>query len=157
MPNFGCWAFFENAMTIVTDDCIEWPYSRENKYGYGRISVDGKGRMVHVLACERRHGPRPEGKEARHLCGRGWAGCFNPAHLEWSTRSENFADKLTHGTHQRGERHGLHKLTEDQVAEIRRTYVGVGGPTQTSIAEQFGISRRQLMRIIDGQKWGWLA
>lgn len=67
------------------------------------------------------------------------------------------ADKLVHDTHQRGERHGLHKLTEDQVTEIRRTYVGVGGPTQRAIAATYGICQAQVSDIVNGEKWGWLA
>ncbi len=39
--------------------------------------------------------------------------------LRWATRAENHADKLRHGTHNRGERHPLSKVTDAQVAAMR--------------------------------------
>ena len=144
------------AMPSWPEQCIDWPFGRIGD-GYGAVWIDSRQRLVHVVACEHRHGPRPDGMEARHLCGRGHLGCFNPAHLEWGTRQANVADKLVHGTHDRGERNVQHKLTEDDVRQIRRMYVGRGGPSQRAIADQFGIGDTQVYRIIHGQAWGWLG
>lgn len=78
----------------------------------------------------------------------------NPAHnavanLRWATRSENHSDKVAHGTHNRGERHPLAKLTTEQVRSIRAAHglckdiAAVHGCTfQTVWAIKNGLSRR---------------
>lgn len=40
--------------------------------------------------------------------------------LRWSTTQGNQIDRLAHGTHNRGTRHGTHKLTEEDVTALRR-------------------------------------
>ena len=143
------------AMPSWPAECIDWPFGCDSE-GYGRLRVGSIKRGVHQLACEHRHGPRPEGMEVRHLCGRGRSGCFNPAHLEWASHADNMTDTVAHGTHTRGERNGRHKLTDDQVAEIRRMYVGRGGPTQQSIADQYGVSRENVSMIVTDARWDHL-
>lgn len=56
--------------------------------------------------------------------------------LRWATRPENCADKLKHGTHNRGERHPLSKLSDDEVRSIRLSEL-----SPKDIASRFGISR----------------
>lgn len=63
------------------------------------LHKDGKpvDRLVHVLMLTAFRGPRPSGKQTRHLDGK-------PAHnwdtnLEWGTASENAHDRVAHGTH----------------------------------------------------------
>ena len=48
----------------------------------------------------------------------------------------------------RGEAHGRAKLTADQVRAIRHD-----GGTIYGIAKRFGISRRQVRRILDRDHW----
>jgi hypothetical protein len=94
-------AFIEAALTLNTDDCIPWPYSRDHK-GYAKISVlckDGKWRprRVQRIVCQRTHGkPRGKRNEAAHSCGNGHLGCINPNHLRWLTRKENMAEMREH-------------------------------------------------------------
>lgn len=92
-------AFAEAAAVSESDDCVIFPYYR-NQDGYGRLNLDG-GRYVgaHFYACEIRHGPRPSLEhEARHSCGNGHGGCVNGNHLRWGTRKENVRDAIAHGT-----------------------------------------------------------
>ena len=80
------------------DSCLAWPFGRTSK-GYGKIWVDGKTHLVSRLACAHAHGEAPTlTHEAAHSCGKGHEGCVNPHHLRWATRTENFADKIIHGT-----------------------------------------------------------
>lgn len=44
------------------------------------------------------------------------------------------------------------KLSEQQVADIRRRWTGVRGQ-QTMLAGEFGVSRTQIRRIVLGQSW----
>ena len=82
------------------DECLHWPFSRLPA-GYGIVGGRAVGRQyAHSLACTWAHGPRPEGKQAAHSCGK--ASCFNPKHLRWATVTENHADKVLHGTSGRG-------------------------------------------------------
>lgn len=143
------------AMPSWPEECIDWPFARDT-HGYGNFTLNRTMLSVHALACEHRHGPRPEGMEARHLCGRGSSGCFNPAHLEWASHAVNMADVVPHGSHTRGERNAQHKLTEADVLAIRRMYVGRGGPSQRAIADQYGVSFQHVNQIISGDRWAWL-
>lgn len=86
-------AFFESAMRQDTEFCILWPYGKTE--GYGALTINGKRRHAHQLACEREHGPKPPDKDdAGHRCGN--RGCINRAHLRWVTRAENEEDKRIH-------------------------------------------------------------
>ena len=136
-----------------TTDCIDWPYGTVGR-GYGGLTFFGVRYNASRLMCEFVHGPPPTPKhEAAHSCGRGHFGCIQPGHLRWATTAENHADKLGHGTDNRGEKHGLARLTEAQVHHIRR--LG-GSMPQTKIAEIVGASRGQVQRVLSKECWGWL-
>jgi AraC-like DNA-binding protein len=116
--------------------------------------LDGKQTFVHRLVCELVNGAAPSlNHEAAHSCGNGHLACINKKHLRWATRAENHADKLIHGTANRGERHGLARLNEDAVRKIRSL---AGTLSQQRIAREVGCSRSQVMRILSGECWGWL-
>lgn len=145
--------FFEEIAQYNGDECLAWPFAH-NKNGYGRMRVDGKMVYVTRRLCEEVNGPPPTPKhEAAHSCGNGHEGCVTKRHLEWKTPSENQADKLTHGTHNRGERQGASKLTETQAREI---LAFKGKETQRSIAERFGVSRTAVSQIHCGRNWNWM-
>lgn len=145
--------FHEEVLTYDGDECFIWPYGR--RFGYGVINHQGKTKIVSRLVCELVNGPPPTEKyDAAHSCGKGKYGCVTPAHIRWDTRAGNFADKLIHGTHHRGERHGMSKLKAADVIEIRRLK---GRLTQREIAEKFGVNRVTVSDIWTGRKWGWLA
>lgn len=138
------------AVNRDTAECIDWPFGKTN--GYGVIRVAGRTTGAHRHACEMAHGPAPEGHEAAHGCGR--RACVNPAHLRWATPTENQADRLGHGTHNRGERCGIHKLTEAEVREIR-TLVAAGH-RQRALAARFGVSQVTISNVINRVSWAWL-
>ncbi len=124
-----------------------WPYAR-HPYGYGKFQQQ----LVHRLVCEASHGAPPLPRmDAAHSCGNGHLGCVAPLHIRWATRQENMADKKLHGTSQCGEKHGMSKLTIDQVREIRRL-LNIGLPT-TNIATQFGVVSSTIRFIQKGETW----
>ena len=74
--------------------------------------------------------------------------------LRWATQSENMADTLVHGTHNRGSRNGQAKLNEICVRAILKMHV-MGIPRQV-VASGFGIARQTVDDIINGKRWGHL-
>lgn len=142
--------FIENVVLHYEgDDCLIWPYATIR--GYGTFHADGKKQIVSRYVCERSKGspPTPE-HQAAHSCGNGNGGCVNQHHLSWKTQSGNQADRIIHGTSNRGERHGRAKLTEHQVREIRT----IGGSLPSdAIAAQFGVSERHIRAILARRTW----
>jgi len=125
--------------------------------GRPRVSVCRSGvtrtRQVAHLVLEAFVGPRPQGQEACH--GDGNVANNRLTNLRWDTHSGNMADKLAHGTHNRGVRHSLAKLTEEQVVLIRKRVAS--GDSFTSVAVAMGVSRYAVRSIIKGKSWGWLS
>lgn len=131
-------------------ECLIWPFALN--HGRGALRINGRTNLVSRLVCEAAHGPAPTPKhEAAHNCGRGFQGCVTLKHLRWATHADNMADTLAHGTHNRGERHGMSKLSEDQVREIRASR----GPLN-EIGAHYGVSPVTVHNIMTRTNWGWL-
>lgn len=136
--------------------CLVWPF-HTGANGYGRAHSPKNGVLTNAsrIMCELAHGAPPSDiHEAAHSCGNGSKGCVNPNHLDWATPADNHADKLRHGTHNRGERHGASKLTENDVRKIRAL---IGTTSQAAIARMFNIHQCAISEIKTGRKWGWLV
>lgn len=128
-----------------------------NMQGYRRVPIsDGKSRRllsVASLVARTFIGPRPRGSEVAHNDGC----CQNDAaaNLRYATPTENARDKAIHGTLLRGVTHGLSKLTEDQVREIRAATIIPGSKTRgwRATGERFGITPKNVRYIVSGQTW----
>lgn len=91
------------------------------------------------------------GEECRHLNG-------NSAHnrlenLSWGSRQDNANDRVKHGNSLRGECSPRHKLTQQQVIEIRRR---IDTATLRALARQYGVSHTCIRRAANGMNWGHL-
>ena len=145
--------FHEVVLAYDGDECLLWPYAKDGP-GYAKLWHDGKVRTVSRLVCEHFIGvPPTPAHEAAHSCGKGNLGCVAKRHLRWATPTENHADKVAHGTTNRGERQGASKLTEDQVIEIRAL---CGFISQSVIADRFGIDQSTVSDIKRRKRWAWL-
>ena len=82
--------------------------------------------------------------------------CCNPEHLFAGSQQDNVQDAINKNRQVipivRGEVHGLHKLTEEEVLEI---YKMPG--TSRDIATQFGVSHTAIVHIKTGETWAWLT
>lgn len=110
-----------------------------------------KGFFVHILVLTVFTGPCPEGHEALH--GPGGRLDASLGNLHWGTRRENILDRVRDGTHNRGERHGMARLTQAQVDEIRRRWAA--GETQRSLADEFGTTFGNVHSIVRGRTWSY--
>lgn len=141
--------FLDASMSIVTDECILWPFARSR--GYASIYAKGRMCVASRLVCEAVHGaPKTPQLHAAHMCGNGHLGCVNWQHLAWKTAKENNADKITHGTTNRGDKNGGAKLSYADVHEIKRMS---GVLLQRVLAAQFGVSQSAISAIQTGRKW----
>lgn len=142
------------AMTHTGGNCLTWPYGK-SRSGYGQIRVNGKLIEAHRYVCTLVNGDPPTPRhEAAHSCGKGHEGCVSPIHLSWKTRAENRADRLIHGTHDRGERHAQAKLTD---AAAREIVAMKGVEPQCELAKRFGVSAQAIGNIHSGRRWTWLS
>lgn len=140
------------------DEC--WPWTRgKTESGYGAVSLDlGSGRRqygAHVLVAYLRGGSLPgRGLVVRHVCDNPI--CCNPAHLVVGTQAENVRDMVVRGrmhrNHARGEALPFARLTEEQVREIRASYVPhkVG---HRRLAKRFGVGKTTIEWVLKGGTW----
>lgn len=143
----------EVALLHTGDECLTWPYCKMGN-GYPQIRVGGKPLIVSRYVCELAHGAPPTlDHDAAHSCGKGHEACIAPGHVSWKTRAENNADKLDHGTHNRGERSPVAKLTEAEAREIINLK---GIVSQSKLAKRFGVSRGAVACIHQELSWAWM-
>jgi len=132
--------------------CWEWQGFRKED-GYGRIVskdyYNGRG-FVHRIMFELSSGKRlsPE-TYVMHHCDNPC--CCNPAHLFIGTHLDNIKDMVAKGRNAAGERHGLSKLTDDDVREIRaKRDLGM---SFVDIARDHGITPPNASSIFHRRTW----
>lgn len=139
-----------------TDSCWHWTGQSSGKLGYGRIAWARSFVLAHRVSWEIHHGPIPAGLFVCHRCDT--PSCVRPDHLFLGTPADNTRDMLAKGRHHAshaprlaGEAHPQARLTQADVAEIRRqraNNVPLG-----VIAAAFHISKGHVCRIVLGHVW----
>lgn len=124
--------------------CWEWTASRE-EFGYGQFSLK-KGRSInaHYASYTMFIGPVPKGLFVLHSCDN--PPCVCPAHLFLGTQGDNMADKVKKHRQAQNERHGMVKLSNDQVLEIRDR--AAKGEVKAHLAKEFSVSATHISRIV---------
>ncbi len=134
------------------EDCWEWQGSTPG-FGHGRFhTLDGKYVYAHRYSYELNHGPVPADLYVCHTCDN--PPCVNPAHLFLGTHHDNMGDMRAKGRerHLVGSDHQNAKLSEEDVAEIRRLYKGQRGQ-MVDLARRYGVGKTTIRRIIDRESW----
>lgn len=133
------------------DSC--WEFQGDTtEFGHGRVSHRGHSYYAHRLAYEFAHGPIPESLVIRHfVCNN--PRCANPLHLRTGTTQDNNLDMLVHGRNPKGETHGLAKIDNLTVRQMRWLHQDCGRVDNSvvAIAARFGqsevVTRYVLRRV----------
>ena len=130
--------------------CWEFQGARNPKYGHGVVTFQKRTEPTHRLVYEYVNGvDLPIDAVVRHRCDNG--PCCNPDHLITGSRADNIGDCVEKGRHAYGAKARHAKLTDEQVAEMRR--LARGGMKQWQIAQQFGVSQQIAGKAICGDNW----
>lgn len=156
--------FWRRVAVAGPDDCWPWIPDR-GKGNYGGFWLNGTNRKAHRVSWEFTHGELPVGVDVLHKCDN--PPCCNPAHLFIGTDADNVADKCSKNrqakgdrngsyTHPekrpRGERHGRVNVDHSQAQAIRERWE-TGEASKSQIARENGISRPQVLKIIERRHW----
>lgn len=146
-----------------SDGCWLWTASL-SAGRYGEMNDRKRGHIkAHRLSWELHNGSIPDGLEVCHKCDNTL--CVRPDHLFLGSHDDNMQDMMRKGRHRVVPKYGssnpMAKLTESQVAEIRRLYDSDGVHTkaysgdfsQSKLAKRFGVSRAAISLIVERKVW----
>jgi hypothetical protein len=120
--------------------------------GYGSVRLSGRNLLAHRAMWLCLKGDIPGSKIVCHTCDT--PGCINPDHLFLGTYADNTADMVNkgrQGEQLKGESNPRHKLSAEQVKEIR--YLRQEGFSWSALEEKFGVCRGTLQRIVKFRTW----
>lgn len=133
--------------------CLEWNgYCDKDGYGLKTFSIDGKYKTfrIHRLMFEKEKGNITQGQVIRHTCDN--PRCANPNHLLIGSHQDNINDKISRnrasGGRMIGSKNPNHKLTEEQVKEIRNS-----NETNKSLAIKYNVSNVLIGLIKRNKIW----
>jgi hypothetical protein len=106
--------------------------------------------LGHQLVAEAFIGPKPF--PTAEVCHEDGTRTNNHwSNLRWDSRKGNHADKVRHGTHNRGERAPHAKLTPAQVREIRSRVAA--GTRQRILATEYGVDPMTINSVVRRRSW----
>jgi hypothetical protein len=154
-----------------TNECAEWPKSRNKVTGYGQFNLADeppkKTISAHRMSYTVFVGPIAEGEEVLHSCDN--RACVNPRHLFNGSQQDNIDDMWAKGRQQpytkvlrgdenpsrkypdriaRGVRQGSAKLDDEKVRIILQS-----DSSHAELARQYGVTPTLIMRVRQRKIW----
>lgn len=148
--------FWRRVLRLGARQCWLWRGTLTD--GYGQLKrPDGTNIYAHRASVEIATGrPVPKNRVVMHTCDN--PRCVNPAHLRVATQKANVQDMHRKGravnNYQRGNDHHSSKISEQQVADMRRQWDSrrTERVTQQQLADQYGITQAQVSRIVNRKR-----
>lgn len=134
--------------------CWEWVGARDTERGgYGHLTVRRRVYRAHRWMWQLTYGAAPAGFLC-HRCDN--PPCVNPTHMFVGDAGTNMRDCVAKGrwrpghSSPKGSAHGMSKLTEEAVREIRRR---APRETREALGGEFGVSAHTVYGVIARRTW----
>ena len=138
-------------------ECWEWKGGHTGDAKYGWYSTATLRILAHRLSWIINKGTDPGFLFVCHTCDN--PPCVNPSHLFLGTNYDNVQDMCRKGRHsfglQKGEEISTHKLTENEVLEIRAKYIPHEYSTR-KLAKEYNVSQTQIRNVLSRFSWAHL-
>ena len=136
--------------------CWLWLGAKKAQNSYGHLQVGSRSDSTRKTVAAHRYsyevfnGSIPKGMWVLHLCDN--PTCVNPVHLFLGNRQDNVDDREHKGRnhHVVGEKIGISKLTEIEVAMIRCCQ---GEKSSRCVAKEYGIHHTTILDIWNRKSW----
>lgn len=119
---------------------------------HGGFRYHRKIEYAHRIAWEITAGKIPENMSVCHRCD--IPICVRPSHLFIGSSKDNIRDMLEKNRQARGANVGTSKLIDNDIMAIKQLFDL--GTRYNDLARKFGVSHRQIRRIIIGENWAHL-
>ena len=138
----------DNSEPVTVSGCWIWMGTTDAD-GYGVLKSKGKMLKAHRLSYELFNGPIPDDKCVCHSCD--VRSCIAPAHLWLGGNADNMRDMNLKGRQPKGEAHGMARLTEASVINIRSR--AASGESQRALACEYGAGATTIGKIVKRLTW----
>lgn len=136
-----------------TKKCWIWGGTLFTKTGYGDCRIGNRRISAHRLSYELANGKIPDGLCVCHHCDN--RKCVRPSHLFVGSRGDNNRDAAKKGKSARGEQHGMSKLKESDVLDIRRRLRN--GESGLKISAFYAVASTLISSIKNRHTWRHIA